>query len=73
MSSVGAGTSSVMTDFARTSKPKLSAVLIVQNEAHCLETCLRSIRSIADEIIVIDSGSTDSTVALRVPSELVLK
>ena len=53
-----------MTDFARTSKPKLSAVLIVQNEAHCLEKCLRSIRSIADEIVVIDSGSTDTTVAI---------
>ena len=53
-----------MTDFTRTSKPKLSAVLIVQNEAHCLEKCLRSIRSIADEIVVIDSGSTDTTVAI---------
>jgi len=53
-----------MTDFTRTSKPKLSAVLIVQDEAHCIEKCLRSIRSIADEIVVIDSGSTDSTVAI---------
>jgi (heptosyl)LPS beta-1,4-glucosyltransferase len=53
-----------ITDLERTSKPKLSAVLIVEDEAHCLEKCLRSIRSIADEIIVIDSGSTDSTVAI---------
>src|SRR5205085_8415134 len=46
------------------SKPKLSAILVVQNEAHCLEQCLRSIRSLAEEIIVIDSGSTDDTVAI---------
>src|SRR5437867_2089573 len=43
---------------------KLSAILIVRNEAHCLERCLRSIGPIADEIIVLDSGSTDDTVAI---------
>jgi glycosyltransferase involved in cell wall biosynthesis len=42
----------------------LSAVLIVRNEAHCLERCLRSIAGIADEIVVLDSGSTDDTVAV---------
>ena len=53
-----------MTDLARPSAPKLSAVLIVHNEAHCLEQCLRSISPIVDEIIVIDSGSTDGTIAI---------
>jgi len=43
---------------------KLSAILIVRNEAHCLERCLRSIAPIADEIIVLDSGSTDATVSI---------
>ena len=46
------------------SKPGLSVVLIVRNEAHCLPRCLRSIAAIADEIIVLDSGSTDDTVAI---------
>ena len=54
----------LMTKFTWASTPKLSVVLIVQNEAHCLKQCLRSISSIADEIIVIDSGSTDATVAI---------
>ena len=44
--------------------PKLSAVLIVQNEAHCLARCLQSIAPIADEIIVLDSGSDDATVSI---------
>jgi glycosyltransferase involved in cell wall biosynthesis len=46
------------------STPRLSAILIVRNEAHCVERCLRSISSIADEIIVLDSGSTDETVSI---------
>src|ERR1700704_1307291 len=43
---------------------KLSAILIVRDEAHRLERCLRSIAPIVDEIVVIDSGSTDNTVAI---------
>ena len=43
---------------------RLSAILVVHNEAHCLERCLRSISPIADEIIVLDSRSTDETVAI---------
>ena len=38
---------------------KLSAVLIVHNEAHCLERCLRSVAPIADEIIVLDAPTGD--------------
>lgn len=53
-----------MSNCSHASTPKLSAILIVQNEAHCLEQCLLSIRGIADEIIVIDSGSTDDTIAI---------
>jgi hypothetical protein len=44
--------------------PKLSAILIVRDEAHCLEQCLRSIASIANEIIVLDAGSSDATVSI---------
>jgi len=49
---------------AAKSAPRLSAILVVRNEAHCLERCLRSILPIADEIVVLDSGSDDGTVAI---------
>ncbi len=41
----------------------LSVVIITKNEAHRLSRCLESV-SWADEIIVLDSGSTDATVDL---------
>ena len=40
---------------------KLSAVIITFNEEDHLEKCLKSLNSIADEIIVVDSFSTDRT------------
>ena len=43
---------------------KLSLAMIVKNEARCLARCLRSAGKIADEIIVVDTGSTDRTVAI---------
>jgi glycosyltransferase involved in cell wall biosynthesis len=42
--------------------PKISAVLIAQNEEDRIETALRSL-SFCDEIVVVDGGSTDSTAA----------
>lgn len=39
----------------------ISVSMIVRNEADCLDNCLRSVRG-ADEIIVVDTGSTDNTV-----------
>ena len=41
----------------------LSAVLITQNAAHQIESCLASL-AFADEILVIDSGSSDATRSL---------
>ena len=41
----------------------LSVVVIVKNEAHNIEACLRSV-AFADEIVVLDSGSIDSTVQI---------
>lgn len=41
--------------------PKISAVIITYNEELFIEKCLASIVGIADEIIVVDSFSTDGT------------
>jgi glycosyltransferase involved in cell wall biosynthesis len=43
---------------------KLSLALIAKNEARCLARCLRSVQPILDEIVVVDTGSTDQTVAI---------
>lgn len=42
---------------------KLSAVIITKNEAETIAECLRSL-AFANEIVVADSGSTDSTMAI---------
>lgn len=41
--------------------PKISAVIITYNEEQFIDKCLASIEGIADEIIVVDSFSTDTT------------
>lgn len=43
---------------------KLSVVIITLNEERNLERCLRSVQHLADEILVVDSMSTDGTVEL---------
>lgn len=45
-------------------KHSLSVCVITKNEADRIKTCLNSIKDIADEIIVLDSGSTDNTVEI---------
>ncbi|MDX2173922.1 MAG: glycosyltransferase family 2 protein [Bacteroidota bacterium] len=40
---------------------KLSVVIITFNEEHNIERCLNSVKDIADEIVVLDSFSTDKT------------
>ena len=40
---------------------KLSLCLIVKDEESVLARCLDSVRAIADEIIIVDTGSTDGT------------
>ena len=42
----------------------ISAVIITKNEARNIERCLLSLRDIADEVIVVDSSSTDGTQAI---------
>lgn len=41
--------------------PKLSAFLIVKDEEQDLPGCLASLKGLADEIVVVDSGSSDRT------------
>lgn len=40
---------------------KLSLVVISQNEEAALAQCLQSCMSLVDEIVIVDSGSTDGT------------
>ncbi len=40
---------------------KLSVVIITLNEERNIERCLRSLQDVADEIVVVDSFSTDNT------------
>ena len=42
----------------------ISAVIITKNEEKNIERCLRSIEGIADEIVLVDSMSTDRTVEI---------
>ena len=42
-------------------KYSLSVSIITLNEADRIERCLESVKDLADEIIVFDSGSTDNT------------
>ena len=39
----------------------LSAVIITHNEERNIERCIRSLQGVADEIVVVDSGSDDAT------------
>jgi glycosyltransferase involved in cell wall biosynthesis len=41
--------------------PKISAVIITYNEEEFIDKCLASLQGIADEIVVVDSFSTDGT------------
>lgn len=45
-------------------KITLSVVLAVYNEAKNIGRCLQSVAQVADELVVVDGGSSDETVAL---------
>ena len=41
--------------------PTISVCMIVKNEGQYLRQCLESVKIFADEIIIVDTGSTDKT------------
>jgi glycosyltransferase involved in cell wall biosynthesis len=43
---------------------KISACIITKNEAECISRCLQSVKDIVNEMIVVDTGSTDATIAI---------
>jgi len=45
-------------------KPTLGLSMIVRNGGQDLQHCLESVRGIADEIVIADTGSTDQTVKI---------
>jgi glycosyltransferase involved in cell wall biosynthesis len=45
-------------------KPPLSAYIRTRNEARLIEAVVRAALAVCDEVVVVDSGSTDATVAL---------
>ena len=40
---------------------KLALCMIVRNEEDRLETCLESVKDAVDEMVIVDTGSTDRT------------
>ncbi|MBU2621296.1 MAG: glycosyltransferase [Proteobacteria bacterium] len=45
-------------------KPLISVCMIAKNEEKFIDQCLSSVKPIADEIIFVDTGSTDQTVEI---------
>ncbi len=43
---------------------RISAALIVKDEERCLARCLASLAGLVDEVVVVDTGSTDCTVGI---------
>ena len=43
---------------------KLSVYIVTFNEEVRLERTLKAAKQVADEIVVVDSGSTDNTIAI---------
>ncbi|HWR21606.1 MAG TPA: glycosyltransferase family 2 protein, partial [Verrucomicrobiae bacterium] len=47
-----------------TERPTLSLCMVVRNEETNLSRCLESVKGVIDEIIIVDTGSTDRTVEI---------
>lgn len=42
----------------------ISLCMITKNEEKCIDNCLKSVCDIVDELIIVDTGSTDSTIEI---------
>ena len=42
----------------------LSAAIIVRDEADFIDVCLASLDGLVDEVVVVDTGSVDDTIAI---------
>ncbi len=58
------GLDAVLAPFGPASPVRLSVAMIVKDETAWLPRALASVQAIADEVIVVDTGSTDGTPAL---------
>ncbi len=56
--------SEIQNQKSRICNPTISLCMIVKNEEFFLPKCLNSAKEFVDEIIVVDTGSTDSTVKI---------
>lgn len=43
---------------------QLSVVIITRNEAHIIENTLQSLQGLTDDVVIVDSGSTDDTISI---------
>lgn len=43
---------------------KITAIILTYNEESNLHDCLESLKGVADEIFLVDSGSTDNTIKI---------
>jgi glycosyltransferase involved in cell wall biosynthesis len=48
----------------KTLKPSIAAIVLTKNEEKSLGDCLASLKGFATDVIVVDSGSTDKTLAI---------
>jgi len=44
--------------------PTLSVVMIVKDEEDCLARCLKSVEGVGNELVIVDTGSSDGTVEI---------
>ncbi|MBK9249954.1 MAG: glycosyltransferase [Ignavibacteria bacterium] len=52
------------TPIKKNQRPLLSLCMIVKNEENNLADCLKSVEGVADEIVIVDTGSIDSTMQI---------
>lgn len=54
----------VVPDFTGKAAAQLTICVIAKNEERFIRQCLESVKSIADQLVVVDTGSTDGTVEI---------